>query len=293
MFGIVSQPVITIEEGPFMEKTAKDGQVVSAIADEGLYGMIAAVTGAEENGFVPVKTFYGYSGYVNANDLLLVQGCEAKRWEGSNLMVISGFCVDVTSVPKVQGVRLLSLFRGSLIRVLEFESETEGWAKVELADGRTGFMRNQYLREKEFSQAGAWEAELPQKEVEEQVFRNAVVGCALSYLGVQYRWGGRSTAGIDCSGLTSVCYMLNGILTYRDAKIAEGYPVHEIPRSAMKMGDLLYFPGHIAMYLGEGRYIHSTGRIGSGGVVINSLNPADVDYRKDLNESLYAVGSIF
>ena len=39
------------------------------------------------------------------------------------------------------------------------------------------------------------------------------------------------------------------------------------------MGDLLYFPGHIAMYIGDGKYIHSTGKAGSGGVVINSLNP--------------------
>ena len=123
--------------------------------------------------------------------------------------------------------------------------------------------------------------------------RKRRVDQALTYLGVQYRWGGRSTAGIDCSGLTSACYMLCGILTYRDAKIVEGFPVHEIPKEEMKQGDLLYFPGHIAMVLGDGKYIHSTGKVGSGGVVINSLNPVDVDYRQDLADSLYAVGSIF
>lgn len=92
---------------------------------------------------------------------------------------------------------------------------------------------------------------------------------------------------------TSVSYMMNGILTYRDAKIVEGYPVREIAAGEKKMGDLLYFPGHIAMYMGNGKYIHSTGKAGSGGVVINSLNPEDADFRADLAESLYAVGSIF
>ena len=53
------------------------------------------------------------------------------------------------------------------------------------------------------------------------------------------------------------------------------------------------FPGHVALYLGEGRYIHSTGAAASGGVVINSLEPSDPLYREDLVKCLYAVGSVF
>lgn len=293
MVGIVKKPVISVYEGPYTKMLAGDGKFVSAIADEGLYGMIFGAAGEEEGGFLPVKTFYGYPGYVKADDLVWVHEREGKAWEGSGLMVVGGSLVDVVSVPRVQGVRFETLARGSLVRVIAFESETEGWAKVGLIDGRAGYMRNQFLWEKEFSQAGAWETWLPQKVVDEKTFRDEVTARALLYLGVQYRWGGRSTAGIDCSGLTSACYMLGGILTYRDAKIVEGYPVHEIPKEERKPGDLLYFPGHIAMALEDGRYIHSTGKAGSGGVVINSLNPADADYRQDLAESLYAVGSIF
>ena len=48
-----------------------------------------------------------------------------------------------------------------------------------------------------------------------------------------------------------------------------------------------------ALYLGEGRYIHSTGAAVSGGVVINSLESSDPLYREDLVKCLYAVGSIF
>ena len=84
-----------------------------------------------------------------------------------------------------------------------------------------------------------------------------------------------------------------GIIIYRDAKIKEGFPVHEIPFSQIQPADLLYFPGHIALYLGNGKYIHSTGSPKSFGCVTNSLNPEDVDYRADLAESLLAVGSVF
>ena len=72
-----------------------------------------------------------------------------------------------------------------------------------------------------------------------------------------------------------------------------GFPVRQISYDNIKEGDLLYFPGHIAMYIGEGEYIHSTARPGSDGVVINSLNPAADNYRRDLAESIYAAGSVF
>ena len=129
--------------------------------------------------------------------------------------------------------------------------------------------------------------------MDEREFRLAVIETAMEYLGTQYRWGGRTSLGIDCSGLTSQSYLMNGIIIFRDAKIQPGFPVKEIPRDEMLPGDLMYFPGHIAMYLGDGSYIHSTGKIGSSGVVINSLNPHAADYREDLANSWYASGSIF
>jgi len=292
-YGIIKKSVSTIYECA-AETMESRGQVVSAISDEGLHGMMAVITGEEKQGFLPVRTFYGYEGYVKTGDLRLVSEEEGKAWENSNLFVVQGICVDVVSLPRVQGIRLISLYQGSMVNVKEWDSEEPGWAKVELADGRIGYMRNQYLRKKEFSQSALWTGTLPQKKiVDEHAFRQSLVETARTYMGVQYRWGGRSTAGIDCSGLVSSSYMLNGILIYRDARIEKGYPVHEISMEQMKMGDALYFPGHIAMYLGDGRYIHSTGKIGSGGVVCNSLEPGAPDYREDLVKSLYAVGSIF
>lgn len=295
-YGIVNTAVAPIYEGPYRTKAAGEppGRMVSAIADEGLYGTAVAVTGSWQQGYLPVRTFYGYEGYMDPADLILTEESQLGAWEASNLMAINGIVTDILSLPRVQGERLLSLYRGSLVSVEALESEENGWARVCLPDGRTGYMRNQFLMSKQFSQVGVFDHTLPQVVVlSETAFRQAVVDTARTYLGTQYRWGGRSSAGIDCSGLTSVSYMLNGILIYRDAKIMEGYPVHEICRDRMKKGDLLYFPGHIAMYLGDDKYIHATGRVGSGGVVINSLNSGDEDYRDDLVKGMCAVGSVF
>ena len=108
----------------------------------------------------------------------------------------------------------------------------------------------------------------------EEAFRAAVCEQAKKYMGTEYRWGGKSGRGIDCSGLVSSAYMQCGVLIYRDAKIIEGWPMHEVAFENKKPGDALFFPGHVALYLGEGRYIHSTGAAVSGGVVINSLSRA-------------------
>ncbi|GLB30610.1 hypothetical protein LAD12857_25330 [Lacrimispora amygdalina] len=293
-FAVIIKPVITIWDRPEETKENREKKIVSSIADEGIYGMGLRIRGEEEQGFYPVVTAYHYPGYVRKEDVELTGLSALVNWEEGGLMVIDGEFVDLMSLPKVQGVRIMSAPRGALIKVLEFESMEPGWALVELFDGQRGFVRNQYLRPKEYSQSGLWTGKLPQKEiVDEKEFRQAVVENAMQYLGTQYRWGGRTPLGIDCSGLTSESYLLSGIIIFRDAKIQPGFPVLEIPKEEMLPGDLMYFPGHIAMYMGNGRYIHSTGKIGSSGVVINSLNTEAADYREDLAKSWYASGSIF
>ena len=127
---------------------------------------------------------------------------------------------------------------------------------------------------------------------QELLFRRRLVGYAESYLGTQYRWAGKSAAGIDCSGLTFMCYLMCGVIIYRDAGLKEGYPVHPIPLAHARPGDLLYFPGHIAMYIGDSRYIHSTGNEVSFGCVVNSLSKKDPDFREDLAKDFLSAGSI-
>ena len=158
----------------------------------------------------------------------------------------------------------------------------DGWQPVRLPDGCTGYVCASFLDT-------LWESPCAQG----YALRQALTDTARLYAGTQYRWGGKSPAGIDCSGLCSMAYMLCGINIYRDAAIQPGFPIHEIPLSEMREGDLIYFPGHIAMYLGDGLYIHSTGRAGDNGVTINSFFAEHPLYRADLASQITAVGSFF
>lgn len=329
-YALFSVPVGTIYDLP---QTIKEGEagLVSTIGDEGLYGQACQVRtapgGVTAAGVLlppdvaEVVSFYGYRGYVDRRELQFVREEELWEYLGADLVLV-GRATDVLSLPKVQGVRMLELERGCLLcRLPEPPEEAEahtGWAKVALLDGRTGYVRDVALEPVRFEMTAVFSQReglafddalaearsitagelVPQAlqawyDGSEEAFRDAVCAQAKKYLGTEYRWGGKSGRGIDCSGLVSSAYMQCGVLIYRDARIVEGWPMHQISFADKKRGDALYFPGHIALYLGEGRYIHSTGASASGGVVINSLDPADPLYREDLVKSLYAVGSVF
>lgn len=329
-YALFSVPVGTIYDLPQTIKEGEEG-LVSTIGDEGLYGQACQVRTAPGGvtaagvqlppDVAEVVSFYGYHGYVDQRELQFVREEELWEYLGADLVLV-GRATDVLSLPKVQGVRMMELERGGLLRrVAEAPEEAEahkGWAKVRLVDGRVGYVRDvalepvRYEMSAVFSQEeglpfdealakqkGIPAAELVQEALNrwyggsEEVFRAAVCEQAKKYMGTEYRWGGKSGRGIDCSGLVSSAYMQCGVLIYRDARLVEGWPMHEIPKEQVRRGDALYFPGHIALYLGEGRYIHSTGAAGSGGVVLNSLDPDDPLYREDLVKSLYAVGSLF
>lgn len=85
---------------------------------------------------------------------------------------------------------------------------------------------------------------------------NAIVQAAYSQLGVPYVWGGSTpNVGLDCSGLTQYCYAQAGITIprYSEDQASGG---RKIPLSEAKPGDILWRPGHVAIYIGGNEYIH-------------------------------------
>jgi cell wall-associated NlpC family hydrolase len=86
-----------------------------------------------------------------------------------------------------------------------------------------------------------------------------VVGIAMRYLGVPYRWGGASpSTGFDCSGFTMYVFAQIGVSLphYTGAQWNMGSPVS---RDQLAPGDLVFFNslGHMGIYVGGNQFIHA------------------------------------
>lgn len=283
-YALVNQTIATLYSKPKEDKLTQDN-VTSNILDEALYGMPVQILDICPNNWVKVRTYYRYEGYMPLTDLYLLSKQEWQEWQDqkSKKRFVTKSAVDIIACPKVSGIRLKTVTRGAILTLIENAENKGGWVKVRLNDGMEGYTKESFL---DFFKDDV-------QHPDENELRQKVVQTALSYLGTQYRWGGKSPLGIDCSGLVSMAYLLNGVIIFRDAKIKEGFSIHEISFDQKKPGDLFFYPGHVVMYIGGNRYIHSTARDGSDGVVLNSLNVSDPDYRADLVEQMCAVGSVF
>ena len=89
---------------------------------------------------------------------------------------------------------------------------------------------------------------------------------ACKYVGMPYVWGGSSlTSGADCSGFMMAVYNKFGYKMTRRGFLTSGTRV-----SNPQAGDIVYYPGHVAIYIGNGKVVHELNR--SRGCVVTSVN---------------------
>ena len=88
---------------------------------------------------------------------------------------------------------------------------------------------------------------------------NAIVQEAYKYIGVKYTAGGTTPAtGFDCTGFTRYVYGrlgYNNLGTSVSSQLNGGHA--RVSRANLKPGDIVLFPGHAGIYIGNGKMIHA------------------------------------
>lgn len=88
------------------------------------------------------------------------------------------------------------------------------------------------------------------------ITRSDPVAEALKALGAGYLWGGRSSSGLDCSGLVQQAWLACGVALPRDTdqQFACG---RAIEFKDLRRGDLVFWRGHVGMMVDQTTILHA------------------------------------
>jgi hypothetical protein len=159
----------------------------------------------------------------------------------------------------------LNVYAGTRLPVVH---KNGGRYEVIIPDGSTGFLPAE----------SAWlDDELAGRELTTRDILDAA-----KFRGSEYKWGGITSGGMDCSGFVYTVFRIHGILLKRDSYLqAEEGEI--VPPDELKVGDLVFFKSaksgrinHVGIYIGGGDFIHSSRS--KQGVAVSSLS--DEMYKK-------------
>lgn len=239
------------------------------LASQAIMGMPVRLL--DKNGeFWRAQTPDGYIAYIIGNSLQRKTDAEMEAWrKASRLVVTSPYQVRAWDSPNTTSLRhvVTDLVNGSIVEgPLSIDDNRY---EIALPDGRRGWVD--------------MDAVTPIEKWADQPFdAEKILDLAYSMEGQPYLWGGTSTKSLDCSGLSKVCYLSNGIILMRDAsqQALTGRRIDASDWRNCQAGDLLFFGNastgkvtHVAIYDHDGKYVHSSGRVKR-----NSVDPADPTY---------------
>lgn len=171
---------------------------------------------------------------------------------------------EIRSYPGTRGRVLYTCAKDAYLAVIGYNGD---WYAVLMIDSSTGWIHKKHvnLLDYQFSTQTPLGSDRG----------NRVVQTALKYLGISYRWGGYSTAGLDCSGFVKAVFASNGVELPRVSR-DQAVVGASVPWNQLQPGDRLYFAckadhvDHTGIYMGNGYFIHSSAS--RGGVAVDSIN---------------------
>lgn len=240
------------------------GKHAAEMATQAIMGTPVKVL-EKKNDWYRIQTPDNYIAYVPSTSLKLLEKNEFENWKKSKRYIVTAYQTSLFESPGNKDAIVSDLVMGN---ILEYIGSEANIVKLRTPDGREG-----YANAGDVKELSSWA---------DQSFNPALIEkTARRMMGSPYLWGGTSTKANDCSGFSKTCYFANGIILQRDAsqQALTGKKIDASDWKSAETGDLLFFGSkngrvtHVAIYLANGEYIHSSGR-----VKINSVDPEAKGY---------------
>ncbi len=263
-FGIVSVSVGNVRTKP--------GHL-NELCTQALMGTVVKLL-KKQGGWYYIQLPDRYLGWLEESAMKITTAEGVDAWKSAAKVIVTNYFAIVRMQPKVIAQPVSDAVTGVL---LGFISRQPGWVKVEVPDGRRGFIEAANVEEFD-----VWKR--TRKLTPDNVEKTAKM-----FIGVPYLWGGTSSKGMDCSGFTKTVFRLNGLELNRDAdeQALMGEAIDPGQQfDNLRKGDLLFFGRkataekperitHVGIYLEKQEFIHSPG---GAGVKLNSFDPSASNY---------------
>lgn len=281
---------------------SEDGEVVGKLYDNSVGNYLE-----EENGWIKIESG-SCVGYVKAEYCVTGEAAnELAKEVGRRTATVTTETLNVRKKPNTESSILGQVPRGEELTVTD---EAGGWVQIKIEEGYGYVSEEYVTLSIEFVEAESKEEErerLAKEEAERQEaleksrkareaaaaaaaeeaakiqeaaaaagysgddLGQQVANFALQFVGNRYVYGGTSlTNGADCSGFTLAVYANFGVSLPHSAAAQnkKGVNVGSIDNAVP--GDLVYYSGHIGIYIGNGQIVHASNP--RKGIIISDAN---------------------
>jgi gamma-D-glutamyl-L-lysine dipeptidyl-peptidase len=271
VYGLVEVSVCNIRYSP-----KHSGEMAS----QALMGTPLRILEREDNGWLLVQTPDQYISWVDRGAITMMNKEQIDRWKMAQKVIYTRAYGSAYSEANEESATVSDLVAGCMMELI---AEVGDFYQVQFPDLRQG-----YVPKREANIYNQWLAGVSATE-------ENLVKTSKRMMGIPYLWGGTSFKGVDCSGFTKTVYFLNGIVLPRDAsqQVSVGETIDKTGNwSELKAGDLLFFGEkredgsekvvHVAMWLGNGEYIHASDKVRVNSMISTASNYDDYNAKRYL-----------
>ena len=252
-------------------------------------GTIVEIKGDAVNGWYPIN-YQNSTRYISKDYVQLINSNESNSSSSSTstesvvgkIATVNASALNIRAGAGTNYSVINKVYRGETVKITE--ANANGWYKVSLTSGATGWCSGEYLSNFRKGELPSTNNGANNSSTSESTSQKAtkVIELAKTKLGCPYSWGAEGPNSFDCSGFTYYVYKnALGLTLPRTSKAQSTYGTY-VSKENLQPGDLVFFDSnygsnvnHVGIYIGNNEMIHSPR---SGDVV--KIQKIDTNYYK-------------